>query len=127
MSTLKKYTCFFVLLGTVLFAINAEEYTFDRNKDGKPDQWFEYEDGIAILEKRDRNFDGVIDYTAKFDNKNRKIYEEIDFNYDGQMDDFYYYEEGLLVLRKIVSNYDGQIDIFIYITDGIIYQSMRWI
>ena len=108
-----------IFLCTIFFTIAAIEYTFDRNNDEIPDQWIEYENGVALSEKRDRNFDGIIDYIAKFDKSSRRVYEEMDFNYDGEMDDFYYYENGLLVLRKIDSNYDGEIDIIIHILDGI--------
>jgi hypothetical protein len=97
----------------------AREYALDENGDGKPDQWFEMTDGIMLEQMSDRNYDGVVDYIARFSKKGHKLYEEYDYNYDGKMDDFYYYEKGALIRHEIDSNFDGNIDIWINMFESV--------
>jgi hypothetical protein len=106
----------FFLLSISIFS--ATEYIFDKNKDGKPDQWYEYEEGKILMERLDTNFDGVIDYKAEFDKHNHKVLEEFDINFDGKMDDIYFYENGKLVRQEIDTNYDGSTDLWIYLLEG---------
>ena len=114
----RMYVSLAVLLLICVNAFGATEYTFDKNNDGEPDQWYEYEAGRVLNEKLDTNFDGKIDYNAEFDKLSRKTREEFDVNFDGVMDDVYYYENGKLVKQEIDSNYDGNIDIWIYVVEG---------
>jgi len=114
----KIYLCLVVFLFISLSVFAATEYTFDKNRDGEPDQWYEYEEGKVVNERLDTNFDGKIDYKAEFDKQNRKMLEEFDINFDGTMDDVYHYENGKLTMQKIDSNYDGNIDIWIYVVEG---------
>ena len=106
----------FFLLGMPMFS--AKEYKFDKNQDGKTDQWYEYEDGKILLERLDTDFDGIIDYRAEFDKFNRKILEEFDVNFDGKMDDIYHFENGKLSMHEIDTNFDGKMDLWIYLLDG---------
>ena len=107
-----------IMLVMCLHTFAITEYAFDKNKDGEPDQWYEYEAGKVLNERLDTNYDGKIDYKAEFDKQSRKIHEEFDINFDGIMDDVYHYEEGKLSLQEIDSNYDGSIDIWIYVVGG---------
>jgi hypothetical protein len=51
-----------LLLVTTSLAGAAEEVRrFDHNKDGKPDQWEYYRDGVLLRVKVDRNRDGCVD------------------------------------------------------------------
>jgi hypothetical protein len=106
----------FILAGSAW----GKPYTFDSNSDGKEDKWYDYADGFISLEKSDMNFDGQVDYLARFDKKGRREYEEMDTNYDGIMDNWYYYLNGILESQKIDSNFDGKIDMWIYMApDGL--------
>ncbi|RPJ04260.1 MAG: hypothetical protein EHM28_13730 [Spirochaetaceae bacterium] len=107
-----------ILFGIALCAW-GKPYAFDSNNDGKEDKWYEYANGNISLEKSDMNFDGEVDYLARFDIKGRREYEEMDSNYDGIMDNWYYFANGILETQKIDSNFDEKIDIWIYLAaDG---------
>lgn len=116
---MNKISAYLIVLSLICInTFSATEYTFDKNQDGETDQWYEYEAGKVLNEKLDTNFDGKIDYNAKFDKQNRKTLEEFDVNFDGTMDDIYHYENGKLTRQEIDSNYDGNIDIWIYVVEG---------
>ncbi len=108
-----------VLVLLALSNLGAAQYTFDGNNDGEPDQWFLAEGEIVLEMKMDRDYDGAVDYLARFNDKKEIVYEEYDFNHDGGMDDFYYYDdEGLLVRQEIDSNFDEKVDIWIFLYQG---------
>ena len=90
----------------------------DSNADGHDDQWYAAVGGGVFVVQSDRDHDGRIDYEVRYDSRNRKISEQMDFNYDGAMDDFYFYEEGRLVRQEIDTNFDGAIDVWVFL-DGV--------
>jgi hypothetical protein len=91
----------------------------DENEDGKPDQWIEELADDQFRVTKDRDFDGVSDYSLLYHGDGNKEYEELDFNFDGSMDDFYYYAAGVLDYRTVDTNYDGQIDLWVYLSEGV--------
>lgn len=100
-------------------AYATSTYALDNNDDGKPDQWFTMDGDRVLTMQRDRDFDGVIDYNARYNGNKEIETEEFDFNYDGRMDDFYYYDhDGLLERQEIDSNFDDKIDIWVYLYQG---------
>lgn len=119
-----KSACRFAALGlmlllgvTVVCSGNAE--ASDENEDGKPDQWIEELGDDQFRITKDRNYDGVVDYSLMYHRDGYKVYEELDFNYDGVMDDFYFYAAGVLDYRTVDTNYDGKIDLWVFLTEGV--------
>jgi hypothetical protein len=110
--------CLLFFISVDVASLTATQYTFDKNEDGKPDQWYDYEDGKVITEQSDANFDGKVDYKAEFDRTGRKRLEEFDMNFDGKMDDIYHYDEGMLITEELDTNFDGKIDIRIHLVEG---------
>ncbi len=108
-----------VLTALPCSAGESENTTMDENKDGRPDLWFDARNGTVIGYRADRNFDGQVDYAARYEAGDMLLFEEFDYNFDGAMDDFYYYEEGVLVRQEIDTNFDTIIDMWIYIEEGL--------
>jgi hypothetical protein len=104
-------------LAGLIFLSAKSVKTIDSNKDGKPDMWYELENGVLVKVSTDKNFDGIVDSIAEYSQGDLKKYEEIDFNKDGKMDDFYYYKDGILNKREIDSDYNGKIDLWVYLSD----------
>ncbi len=121
-----RYRFLFVAVFSVIFVFGLWAgdrkfmYTTDSNDDGKPDQWYNMQDGKITYIEMDRNYDGKVDYKAEYNKDGKMETEEMDYNYDGKMDDFYYYDDdGILAREEIDSNFDGKIDIWIYLYKGI--------
>ena len=108
-----------VVLATLPCSAGETENTMDENKDGRPDLWFDVQNGAVVGYRADRNFDGKVDYAARYEAGDMLLFEEFDYNFDGVMDDFYYYEEGVLVRQEIDTNFDTTIDMWIYIEEGL--------
>jgi hypothetical protein len=96
-------------------AAASPAYAVDSNQDGRPDQWYEADDGRILSASQDRNYDGQVDYLVEYDRDGRKIREELDFNFDGRMDDFCFFEKGALIRQEIDSNFDQRIDIWVFL------------
>ncbi|MCG3175613.1 MAG: hypothetical protein MOGMAGMI_00546 [Candidatus Omnitrophica bacterium] len=62
----------------------------DQNKDGKPDQWEHYENGVIARLETDTNYDGKVDEVAYFEEK-RLVRGEKDIDHDGKMDQWFTY------------------------------------
>ena len=99
--------------------------SYDRNKDGNPDEWLESIDDGRYRLIKDRNFDGSGDYAMVYDDKGTKEFEELDYNFDGIMDDFYYYSSGVLTRREVDTNYDKKIDIWVYLDEGVYIRKIQ--
>jgi len=69
--------------------------------------------------KADQNGDGRIDYAMLVDDRNRRLFEAIDFNHDGYMDDFYIYQNDVLIRREIDQTYNQKIDLWVYLREGV--------
>ena len=80
---------------------------------------YEWEKGVLKRMFVDTSGNGQFDYIVTYDQKGRKVLEEMDYNHDGIMDDFYYYEEGILIRREVDSNFDSFIDLWVYLFKGV--------
>jgi hypothetical protein len=57
----------------------------DTNKDGKPDRWEKYENGVIVSVEADANFDGVVDERGYFEGE-KLVKVEKDSDFDGKPD-----------------------------------------
>jgi len=80
---------------------------------------YEWEKGVLKRMFADTAGNGQFDYIVTYDQKGRKVLEEMDYNHDGIMDDFYYFEEGILIRREVDSNFDSFIDLWVYLYKGV--------
>ncbi len=114
---------FFLLISILITTVGAagtEPATgIDENGDGKTDQWIEPIEEDKTRIRKDRNFDGTVDYELIIDEYARKESETLDYNYDGEMDDFYFYRNGVLIRQEIDTNYDGKIDLWVHLKEGV--------
>lgn len=111
---------------------------FDLNHDGKPDV-FEYkvpgksEEGSGpgkdveklVRKELDLNFDGRVDLTKYYDEKEQVVREAYDLDFDGKVDAVYYYEKGAIVRKERDLNGDGRIDEWDYLEKGKIVRKER--
>ena len=63
----------------------VKQVASDTNKDGKPDRWEYYEEGVLVRVEADSNFDGKIDETGIVEN-GKIVKVEKDSDYDGKVD-----------------------------------------
>ena len=66
----------------------------DRNGDGRPDEFFDYESGKCVAQETDNDFDGIIDGRNTFSN-GICVLSEWDANYDGKWDCEAVYADGV--------------------------------
>ena len=89
--------------------------TIDKNGDGKPDEWFTYNlKGELVSLKKDRNFDGKIDYIESY--KNGKISVlMVDMNGNGVFEAILHYDDqGRMETLERDLDDDGKIDRIIH-------------
>lgn len=90
----------------------------DTNLDGKKDVFRTYNDqGEALEEVADSNYDGVIDTWIRFD-KGQIIQVEVDEAWDGQPDERRHYIRGKLTRIERDTNQDGDTDVWEYYVAG---------
>ena len=118
---MKNIILLLLILFTAVCYASAQQSEDDTNGDGSPDRWVTINAGLVSEVSLDRDYNGIVDYIVRYDEKSRKSEEILDFNYDGEMDDFYFYAAGTMKRREIDSNYDNKIDIWVYL-DGIYIQ-----
>ncbi|MEO8181805.1 MAG: hypothetical protein ABI895_23475 [Deltaproteobacteria bacterium] len=84
----------------------------DTNLDGIKDLARQYDDqGEAVEETADANYDGVIDTWIHF-SKGRVVRVDLDHAFDGQPDETRYYVAGKLTRIEQDTNRDGKVDIW---------------
>lgn len=84
----------------------------DRNQDGKADEWMRFTlTGDRLEFKKDKNFDGVVDYIEHYKNDNLTSIE-VDFNYNGFFETTGRYDltTEVMVLLERDTNEDGKTD-----------------
>lgn len=86
---------------------------YDLNRDGKPDVWTytvttKGADGKeverTVRKELDLNFDGKVDVTRYYDEKEQIEREMSDMDYDGKVDVVDYYEKGIIVRKERFTN-----------------------
>src|SRR6266498_5089642 len=71
----------------------------DNNRDGKPDAFFHYANGLMTRAEYDRNFDGAIDFWYWY-SEGFIVRAEADENFDGAVDAWDTYRHGNIIVRK---------------------------
>ena len=90
----------------------------DTNLDGLKDLVRQYDDqGQALEETADANYDGVIDTWIRFA-KGRVVRVDVDHAFDGQPDETRYYVAGKLTRIERDTNQDGKVDIWEMYLEG---------
>ena len=89
--------------------------TIDKNNDGKPDEWYEYNlKGELVWLKKDRNFDGKIDLIEYYKNGNISVLME-DMNRYGVFDAIIRYDDqGRMITLERDLDKDGKMDRIIH-------------
>ena len=89
--------------------------TIDRNNDGKPDEWYEYNlKGELVWLMKDRNFDGKIDLIEYYKNGKISVLME-DMNRYGVFDAIIRYDDkGRMITLERDTDKDGKIDRIIH-------------
>lgn len=97
----------------------------DRNGDGTPDLFIEL-DGEFLYELVDRNFDGVVDESWKYNSKDVLISGKVDENLDGYLETKYLSKD--LSFHKILSDTDknGVFDVYTNLIHGVVTYSEKY-
>ncbi|KGD64575.1 putative lipoprotein [Alcanivorax nanhaiticus] len=97
----------------------------DRNGDGKPDFFIEH-DGVYMYELYDRDFDGEVDESWKFDSDLNIVSGRVDENLDGILETEYFYKD--YSLDKILSDTNGNkiSDVYTKLDRGVIVYSEKY-
>jgi hypothetical protein len=97
----------------------------DRNGDGKPDFFVEFEDGY-MYELVDRNFDGIVDESWKYDSGDNLVSGKVDENLDGILETLYLTED--YSFSRILSDTDanGVFDVYTKLDRGIMVHSEKY-
>jgi hypothetical protein len=109
---------------------------FDLNHDGKPDVWTytvvaqggadgkEYDK--LVRKELDINFDGKLDISKHYDDKEQVEHESFDLDFDGKVDQTNYYEKGAVVRKeRYLDSTNGQPQLWIYYEKGKIARKER--
>lgn len=109
-------------LETELYAF---ENNVDRNGDGKPDLFVEHKDGY-VYELYDRNFDGKVDESWKFDSNSNMVSGKVDENLDGILETEHLYKD--YSLDKVLSDTNGNFiaDVYTKFDRGVVVYSERY-
>ena len=103
---------------------DATDATYDRNGDGRPDEWWTGE-GDATAMGYDRNLDGEPD--AFFRVRSGLVESsESDDNFDGRIDHFVRFRFGFPTKETLDLDGNGQLDLSLEYTNGIPYRSVCW-
>lgn len=78
---------------------------------------------VLICRESDLNADGAKDVVRYYNDEGRAVREEADRNFDGRMDSSTYFEGGRIVRVEVDANYDGAIDTKIFYERGVAVRS----
>lgn len=123
-----------IIIGIIIaivihYIYNVEKYRqsnlswvdkLDTNKDGSPDLFYNYQNGVLVKIESDKNFDGKIDQRCLFKNDMQE-YCESDENYDRVFERKSYFKSGVLSREEIDVNNDKKPDNYLSYIDGVIY------
>ncbi|MCO4775593.1 MAG: hypothetical protein KC446_06170 [Flavobacteriales bacterium] len=103
----------------------ADEPNTDRNGDGKSDLFIEYEDGF-VYELYDRDFDGKVDESWKYDSNDILISGRVDDDLDGILETEYIYKDHSL--DKMFSDTNGNLisDVYTKLNRGVAVYSEKY-
>lgn len=107
---------------------------YDLNHDGKPDVWSYLAPGkspegqpIERLARKelDINWDGKVDITRTYDEREQIEKEALDLDFDGKVDQVNYYEKGVMVRKERDLDYNNKPDLWLYLEKGKIVRKER--
>lgn len=101
-------------------------YEYDRNKDGKTDEWIKYySSGRASEYMSDDNNDGKGDTRYFYNEDGYTTKMEVDADFNGSFNDITYYDNGLAVRGETDINNDGKPDCWRKYQNGMIIETDR--
>ncbi len=80
---------------------------------------------ILACREADLNDDGIKDVVRFYNEEGRALREEADRNFDGQIDIITYFQEGRVVRQEIDANANGRVDTKIYYERGRVVRTER--
>lgn len=101
-----------ILLGVAYQSVpkyQTKTFKYDRNSDGKPDEFHIYKNGVIVEWESDRNFDGKLDHWVHY-KAGRRYASESDNNFDGNPDSFWNFEPATMECRAD-TDYNGTNDV----------------
>jgi hypothetical protein len=98
----------------------------DLNRDNKTDTRFEYDD-TGYYQLTDRNFDGRMDESTRYDLDHIVVSGSGDDNFDGIFETHVVYLNGFLSRVLVDTNNNGLIDLVHMYKDGLIVSSERFV
>jgi antitoxin component YwqK of YwqJK toxin-antitoxin module len=113
---------------------NEKVTEFDLNHDKKPDVWSytvpaKTEDGKdfdrLVRKELDINWDGKVDISRFYTDKEQIEKEALDLDFDGKVDQVNFYEKGVIVRKERDLDYNGKPDLFIFYEKGKIVRKER--
>ena len=102
------------------------EYLYDLNKDGTKDIYYEYSLDNGYYQLTDRNFDGRIDQSHHYNNKDKILKSRIDDDFDGYLETEVLYDKGSINQVYVDSNNNGFRDIFFFYESGTLIKSIKY-
>lgn len=104
--------------------VHNGEWTFDSNRDGRPDYWENLKDGVRLNSTTDTNFDGRPDVWSEFDD-NLVTVSRVDVNFDGKPDRTENYQHGVIIEATDDLNHNGRPDVWEKYKDGKLMELRR--
>lgn len=113
---------------------NEKVTEFDLNKDKKADVWTytvaaKSADGKDIdrvaRKELDINWDGKIDISRVYDEREQIARESLDLDFDGKIDEVIYYEKGLVVRKERDISSSGKASLWVYYEKGQVVRKER--
>lgn len=107
---------------------------YDLNRDKKPDVWSysvkaKSDDGKdfdkLVRKELDINWDGKVDITREYGDKEQIAREVLDLDFDGKVDQTNYYEKGIIVRKERDLDYNSRPDLWIFYEKGKITRKER--
>lgn len=89
----------------------TKTYRYDSDGDGKTDEVWVYRSGYPVEQSFDRNFDGKFDDWHHYDSALKRILAKADHNFDGVPDVTWRYTNGLLTSSSADTDFNGTPDV----------------
>ena len=103
--------------------LGTKTYSYDSDGDGKPDEVWVYKDGRNTEASYDRNLDGKLDNWCHYDSSGRLILTSSDDNFDGVSDGTWYYTNGVVASSHLDTDFNGTPDVITTFRYGFPVQS----
>jgi hypothetical protein len=113
---------------------NEKVTEYDLNHDKKPDVWSFTVEGKddqgrdidkLVRKELDINWDGKVDITRFYDEREAVHKEALDLDFDSRVDQVNFYEKGQIVRKERDLDYNGKPDLWIFFEKGKIVRKER--